>query len=73
MVKFEEMQNNDVYKNLLNGKWIESNSNKLIEVKAPHDGSFLGKIQAMTKEEVDEARLLWENQISDLKHLIGSV
>lgn len=55
MVKFEEMQNNYVYKNLLNGKWIESNSNKLIEVKAPHDGSFLGKIQAMTKDEVDEA------------------
>ena len=25
------------------------------------------------KNEVDEATLLWENQISDLKHLIGSV
>ena len=25
------------------------------------------------KDEVDEAILLWENQISDLKHLIGSV
>ena len=25
------------------------------------------------KDEVDEATLLWENQISDLKHLIGSV
>ena len=25
------------------------------------------------KDEVDEASLLWENQISDLKHLIGSV
>jgi hypothetical protein len=24
-------------------------------------------------EEVDEAKLLWENQISDLKHVIGSV
>jgi hypothetical protein len=25
------------------------------------------------KDEVKEATLLWENQISDLKHLIGSV
>jgi uncharacterized protein YndB with AHSA1/START domain len=25
------------------------------------------------KDEVNEATLLWENQISDLKHLIGSV
>lgn len=25
------------------------------------------------KEEVGEAKQLWENQISDLKHLIGSV
>ena len=25
------------------------------------------------KDEVEEATLLWENQISDLKHLIGSV
>lgn len=24
-------------------------------------------------DEVDEAKLLWENQISDLKHVIGSV
>ena len=25
------------------------------------------------EDEVDEARLLWENQISDLKHVIGSI
>jgi hypothetical protein len=25
------------------------------------------------KAEVEEASLLWENQISDLKHVIGSV
>lgn len=25
------------------------------------------------EDEIDEAKLLWENQISDLKHLIGSV
>jgi len=26
-----------------------------------------------SKDEVNEATQLWENQISDLKHLIGSV
>jgi hypothetical protein len=25
------------------------------------------------EDEIDEARLLWENQISDLKHVIGSI
>jgi uncharacterized protein YndB with AHSA1/START domain len=25
------------------------------------------------EDDIDEARLLWENQISDLKHVIGSV
>ena len=25
------------------------------------------------EDELDESRLLWENQISDLKHVIGSV
>jgi hypothetical protein len=25
------------------------------------------------KDEVEEATLLWENQVSDLKHVIGSV
>jgi hypothetical protein len=24
-------------------------------------------------DELDESKLLWENQISDLKHLLGSV
>ena len=25
------------------------------------------------EDEVDEAKMLWENQISDLKHVLGSV
>jgi hypothetical protein len=25
------------------------------------------------EDELDEAKLLWENQIADLKHVIGSV
>ena len=56
---------NKIYKNLYNGHWIESNSNKLIEIFSPVDGSLLGKVQAMTTEEVDMAikntKEAWQN------------
>lgn len=55
MINFENMKNDNTYKNLLNGEWVESKSNKLITVNAPHDSSFIGEIQAMDKEEVDLA------------------
>lgn len=57
MVNFVKMKNGNVYKNLLNGQWVETNSNKLIRVNAPHDDSYIGEIQAMTPEEVDTAFL----------------
>lgn len=55
MVNFVKMKNGNVYKNLLNGQWVESNSNKLITINAPHDDSYIGEIQAMTTDEVDLA------------------
>ena len=42
-----------IYGNLLNGEWVESG--KHLEIRSPVDGSLIGKIQAMTKKEVDEA------------------
>lgn len=51
----EDIKNNSVYKNMLDGKWVESKSNKTIEIKAPSTGETLGFIQAMTQEEVDLA------------------
>ena len=64
---------NKIFKNLYNGEWIESNSKKLIEIFSPVDGSSLGKVQAMTTEEVDmaikntkEAFISWkETSLSD--------
>lgn len=44
-----------IYGNLLNGEWVESESGKQIEIHSPVDGSLIGKIQAMTQREVDEA------------------
>ncbi|MBP6407156.1 MAG: NADP-dependent glyceraldehyde-3-phosphate dehydrogenase [Fusobacteriaceae bacterium] len=49
------MKDGNTYKNLLNGKWVTSNSNNLIKVDAPHDNSYIGDIQSMTKNEVDLA------------------
>ncbi|MDF2821159.1 MAG: gapN [Clostridiales bacterium] len=42
-----------IYKNLVNGEWVESASGNLITINSPADGSLIGKIQANTKEEVD--------------------
>lgn len=49
------IQGETVYGNLLNGEWVESASGHLLEIRSPVDGSLVGKIQAMTKEEVTEA------------------
>ncbi|GIM30038.1 NADP-dependent glyceraldehyde-3-phosphate dehydrogenase [Clostridium polyendosporum] len=46
---------NKVYKNLVNGQWIDSNTGNLIEIFSPVDDSIVGKIQAMSKKEVDFA------------------
>ncbi|NLZ81831.1 MAG: NADP-dependent glyceraldehyde-3-phosphate dehydrogenase [Clostridiales bacterium] len=44
---------NKVYKNLVNGEWIESKSGNLITISSPVDGSLIGKVQSISKEDVD--------------------
>lgn len=44
---------NNVVQNLLNGEWVSSKSGKYVEIYSPVDGSLIGKVQAMTREEVD--------------------
>ncbi|WP_072993598.1 NADP-dependent glyceraldehyde-3-phosphate dehydrogenase [Clostridium cavendishii] len=46
---------NKNYRNLINGKWQETSSGKLIEIKSPVDDSLVGRIQSMSTEEVDFA------------------
>ncbi|GKU27742.1 NADP-dependent glyceraldehyde-3-phosphate dehydrogenase [Clostridium folliculivorans] len=65
---FSDIRNENIYKNLVNGQWIETNTKKLIDIKSPIDQSLVGSIQAMSKEEVDaaiqnasEAQLSWRN------------
>ncbi|MFL0250222.1 NADP-dependent glyceraldehyde-3-phosphate dehydrogenase [Clostridium neuense] len=51
---FENISQNNVYKNLINGKWVEAKNKNTIEISSPVDGKFIGKLQALSKEEVDE-------------------
>lgn len=44
---------NNVFKNLINGQWLSSKEDNFIEINSPIDNSIVGKIPAMTKEEVD--------------------
>ncbi|NLK95103.1 MAG: NADP-dependent glyceraldehyde-3-phosphate dehydrogenase [Clostridiales bacterium] len=59
---------NNTFKNLINGEWKSSISDKFIDIHSPIDDSLLGKVPAMTKEEVDfvmesakEAQRKWKN------------
>ncbi|MFV8270413.1 START-like domain-containing protein [Flavobacterium sp. GT2N3] len=61
-------------------KWVDENSKDteyffelhILVDELTKDVSLM-VVDFAEKDEVDEATLLWENQISDLKHLIGSV
>lgn len=51
---FYNLHDKSVYKNLFNGKWVSSKSNNTIDIFSPVDNSLVGKVQALSKEEVDE-------------------
>lgn len=61
-------------------RWVDDNDKdtdfyfelRILEDEITKDVSLM-VIDYAEEEELDEARLLWENQISDLKHVIGSV
>lgn len=44
---------NNGFKNLINGEWVGSKENNYIEIYSPLDNSLVGKVPAMTKDEVD--------------------
>lgn len=61
-------------------RWIDLNNQdtdyffelRILEDEITKDVSLM-IIDYALEDEMDEAALLWENQISDLKHVIGSV
>lgn len=42
------------FRNLINGQWCNSKSEEFIEIKSPIDEKVVGRVPAMTKDEVDE-------------------
>jgi glyceraldehyde-3-phosphate dehydrogenase (NADP+) len=66
--------NTTLYRNLLNGEWIDSESGNYITIKSPIDQSVIGSIPGMTKKEVDlaienakEAQKKWKQVTIDEK------
>lgn len=61
-------------------RWIDQQDNdtdyffelRILEDEITKDVSLM-IIDYAPEDELDEAALLWENQVSDLKHVIGSV
>lgn len=61
-------------------RWLDEDNNdtdyffelRILEDEITKDVSLM-IIDYAVEDEVEEASLLWENQISDLKHVIGSV
>lgn len=61
-------------------RWIDDNKKdtdyffelRILEDEITKDVSLM-VIDFALEDELEEAKLLWENQISDLKHVIGSV
>ena len=56
------------FKNLVNGEWTSSESDQFVEIYSPIGNCLVGKVPAMTKEEVDfaiksadEAQKSWRN------------
>lgn len=44
---------NNTFKNLVDGEWISSSSGNFIDINSPIDNSLVGRVPAMTVEEVD--------------------
>jgi len=46
---------NRTFCNLFDGRWIASSSSKFLEITSPVDGSLVGRVPAMSREDVDRA------------------
>lgn len=58
-------------------KWLEGSEETFFEIKIVVDEITKDVSIVVTdfteEDELDESKMLWENQISDLKHVLGSV
>lgn len=53
---FEKIQNeNKIFKNYIDGKWVTADDNKTMEIISPIDNSIVGKVTAVSQDNVDQA------------------
>ena len=45
----------NIFRNLYDGEWVEPAPDRLIEIHSPVDGQLIGRIQAMSRQDVDRA------------------
>lgn len=72
---------NNVYKNIVAGKYYDSKEEILIDIKSPIDNSLVGKIQALSVDDVNdiienakEAQKTWKKvPINERAHLLHKV
>lgn len=50
---FENIHKGNVYRNLVNGEWVEGSNTDKTEILSPVDGSLVGKTQLLTRDEID--------------------
>ena len=50
---FEELCSSNIYRTLVNGEWIISNTGNTISLFSPADNCHIGNIQSLSKEEVN--------------------
>jgi len=53
---FKQLQNEEkIYKNYIDGQWVNASDNKTIEIISPIDNSIVGKVTAVSQNHVDQA------------------
>lgn len=57
------------FRNLINGQWCDSKSGNFIEIKSPINGEIVGRVPAMTKEEVNEVVIAAQKAHSEWKNM----
>lgn len=51
---FQNIKEGENYKYFFDGEWRKNKSGEMIEIKSPIDGSLVGRVPALSKDEVDK-------------------
>ena len=51
----EKFMKDNIYRNYVGGDWIDSRDNQYIDIVSPIDNSIIGRVSAMSKDDIDKA------------------